>query len=83
MYIVYVLRSKSSSRIYIGQTEDLEKRLRQHNNSEFGGRSYTKLQGKEWEVVYKEEYVTRSEVLSREKYLKSHHGRDFIKSKGV
>lgn len=30
-------------------------------------------------MVYKEEYQTRKEVLKREKYLKSHIGRDFLK----
>ena len=79
MFTVYVLQSKSSSRIYIGQTENLEKRLRQHNDKDFDKRSYTKLSGKEWEVVYKEGYKTRGEAINREKYLKSHHGRDYIR----
>jgi predicted GIY-YIG superfamily endonuclease len=32
MYFVYVIRSESAGRIYIGHTADLEKRLREHND---------------------------------------------------
>ena len=33
-----------------------------------------------WEVVYKEEYESKSEAMRREKELKSHRGRDFIRT---
>lgn len=79
MITVYVLQSQSSGRIYIGQTEDLEKRLRQHNDPAFDKRSYTKLSGTNWQVVYKEGHKTRGEALKREKYLKSHIGRDELR----
>jgi predicted GIY-YIG superfamily endonuclease len=32
MYFVYVIRSETADRIYIGHTADLEKRLREHND---------------------------------------------------
>jgi len=31
MYVVYVLRSLKDKNLYIGQTSDLEKRIREHN----------------------------------------------------
>jgi putative endonuclease len=75
MYKVYVLYSNSFNKIYIGQTEDLERRLSEHNNGLLS--IYTKRY-KPWEVVYTEEYQTRSEALKREKQLKSQKGREFI-----
>lgn len=80
MYYVYVIRSITSGKIYIGQTSNLNKRLEQHNNRDFDKRSYTKLQGRDWEIIYKEEYLTREEATRREKELKSYRGREFIKS---
>ena len=79
MFHIYVIKSQTSGKIYIGQTENLEKRLRQHNDKEFDKRSYTKLNKGPWIITHKENYKTRGEALKREKYLKSHHGRDFLK----
>ncbi len=80
MFQVYVIRASTNGKIYIGQTEDIAKRLDQHNNRNFDKRAYTKLNGKDWKIVYTEEYQTRSEALKRENELKSHRGRDFIKN---
>lgn len=78
MYFLYVLKNKTSGKIYIGQTENLEKRLNQHNNRGFHKNSYTKINKGLWEIVYKETYKTRQEVYKREKELKSSRGRNFI-----
>jgi putative endonuclease len=58
MYQVYVLYSPSFDKIYIGHTSDLEARLRSHNEESTKG--YTKRY-RPWEVVYTENYETRSE----------------------
>jgi putative endonuclease len=81
MYYVYVIKSKTTDKIYIGQTSDLGRRLSQHNDRNLGKRSYTKLQGDNWEIIYKEEFITRVEAVNREKQLKSYRGREFIKKK--
>ncbi|HOK56386.1 MAG TPA: GIY-YIG nuclease family protein [bacterium] len=76
MYWVYVLKNKEG-RIYIGQTEDIEKRLEYHNR---GWSRYTKGKG-EWEIVLKECYNSRKEAIKREKELKTGKGREYIKEK--
>lgn len=82
MYFVYVIRSVSSGRIYIGQTEDLAARLRRHNKDlPVKSKSFTFKNCGPWELVYKEEYETRKLALEREKSLKSHRGRDWLKEK--
>ena len=77
-FFIYILRSKSNNKIYIGHTSNLNKRLSQHNNPNrpFGG--YTKLNKGPWEIVYKEVFITRNEAKKREKQLKSARGRKFI-----
>ena len=78
MYYVYVIKSLSSDKIYIGQTLDLEKRLKQNNNPCNSFSKYTKQNKGPWKLVYKEKVETRVSALRREKFLKSGRGRQFI-----
>jgi putative endonuclease len=73
MYTVYVIVDSVGCR-YVGQTGDMEKRLATHN----AGKSKWTSRGKDWQIVYTEEYETRREALIREKWLKSGVGRDFL-----
>ena len=57
-------------------TEDLEFRLKQHNNKTLS--QWTK-RGNNWKLAYKEEYISKSEALKREKWLKTGAGKDFLK----
>jgi len=81
MFIVYVITSETSGKIYIGQTIDIIKRLKQHNSKGDDHLSrFTKQNKGPWRLVYKEEYQTRKEALKREKQLKSFKGREFVKN---
>jgi putative endonuclease len=75
MFTVYVLRSKSTGKLYTGQTEDIGRRIQEHQQ---GIARYTRMRGP-WELVHTEEYSTRSEAMIREKFLKSGHGREWLK----
>ena len=74
MYYVYVLWSDKLKKRYIGTTDDVIKRLNEHNR---GSNKYTKG-GIPWRMIYKEEFVTKTETLKREKYLKSGQGRAWL-----
>jgi len=76
MYTVYVLRSISTGKQYIGQTKNLQRRLLEH---ELGLARYSRGRGP-WKIVLTEKYVTRAEAMQREKFLKSGRGRAFIKA---
>ena len=78
MFYVYALYNETAHKFYIGQTEDLERRIRQHNEHEFKG--FTSRYKGEWKLIYHESTDTRSDALRREKQLKSGNGRVFIKS---
>lgn len=78
MYTVYVLYNSTASRVYIGQTKDIIKRLNQHNSGTNKKHHTAKFQGK-WELIYQELVATRSEAIKREKQLKSSRGREFAK----
>lgn len=79
MFYVYVIYNRKNGKIYIGQTVNLEERIKLHKEKCFMN-SYTARFDGGWELIYREESDNRSEALKREKQLKSFRGREFIKS---
>lgn len=80
MYYAYVVWNKSKDKIYIGQTDDLDKRKKQHNDPNFDKKSYTKHNKGKWILVHSETFQTRQDAIKREKELKSSRGRSFIRT---
>jgi len=66
-FIVYILRT-SSNTLYIGQTNNLEKRLKEHKEHKRGAKYMRAFDS--FELVYTEEFGTRSEAMKREIQLK-------------
>lgn len=75
-FFVYILRSLKDGSYYVGSTQDLEPRLKHHNEV---GTQYTK-QKRPWELVYTEEHPDRSSAMQREYAIKKHGGKQFIES---
>jgi putative endonuclease len=75
MFYIYVLKSIYFAKSYVGQTDNIERRLIEHNI----GKSLYTNKYKPWKLIYTEEYKTRVEALRREKYLKSRSGRRELK----
>ena len=73
---VYILRSLKDGSYYIGSTQDVDARLKHHNQT---GTQYTK-QKRPWELVYQEEHPDRSSAMKREYAIKKRGGRKFIES---
>jgi putative endonuclease len=67
MFFVYILYSADFDKYYIGQTNDIKKRLSRHNN---GSVKSTKPY-QPWLLAYTEKFNIRAEAMNREKYLKS------------
>lgn len=79
MFFVYVIINLKGQ-IYIGQTDNLKYRLLRHNSIlPTKNNSYTKRMGGPWNLVYKEEFLSRSDAMLRERQLKSYRGRCFIR----
>jgi putative endonuclease len=74
MYTCYILRSKSSERYYVGSTEDLINRLREHN----AGEGKSTRAGVPWEIIWTEEFATRAEAVRRERQVKARGIRRFL-----
>ena len=69
MHYVYVLQSKEGRSIYIGNTNNIDRRLSEHNK---GNVYYTKKHAP-YELVYYEAYIDKKDAVERESKLK-HHG---------
>lgn len=68
MYYVYFIQSKKYNETYIGSTNDLRRRLFEHNNGvEISTRRY-----KPWRLVYYEAYRSEKDAREREMKLKKH-----------
>jgi putative endonuclease len=68
MFYVYILRT-SSNTLYIGQTNNLEKRLKEHQNKSSKSAKYIRYFSS-FELVYSEKYATRKTAMRREWQLK-------------
>jgi len=79
MPFVYILKSPKFHKFYVGSTDNLERRLSEHNS----GLSFYTKRFMPWHVIYKEEFVNLSDARKREKYLKSAAGRRFIKKQNI
>lgn len=75
MYFVYLLENKINLRWYIGFSEDLKTRLKQHNAKK--GAKFTKTET--WKLIYFECYANKKDAIGREKFLKSGSGRKYLK----
>ena len=76
VYYVYVLENQDDRSFYIGFTDNLKRRIFEHQNQK-GGRT-TKLK-KNWKLIYFEGYLIKQDAIGREKFLKSGSGRKYIK----
>jgi putative endonuclease len=77
MYFVYVLRSISREYLYVGLTNNLLRRIRQHQ----AGYERTTRAYRPFELIYSEQFLTRLEARNREKYLKSGSGKEWLRQR--
>lgn len=76
MFTTYAIQSKTRNYIYVGLTNNLERRMEEHN---IGKNRSTKAYAP-FEVIYRKIFDTRLEAREHEKMLKSGYGKEFLKS---
>lgn len=69
MFYVYILRT-SGNTLYIGQTNNLDKRLKEHQSKTIKSAKYLRP-FPSFKLVYSETYITRKEAMQREIELKN------------
>ena len=74
MYTLYILHSKSVDRYYVGYTNNIVRRLSEHNRVKG---KYTDI-GIPWIIVYSECFATKKEAMKRERFIKGRKSKKFL-----
>ena len=74
-WIVYILISEKDKKRYTGSTNDLNRRLHEHNS----GKVRSTKDRIPLRLIYKEEFLTEREARLREKFFKTHKGFNALK----
>jgi putative endonuclease len=75
MYYVYAISSLKRNYIYVGLTNNIERRFSEHNT----GRNKTTKPYSPFVIIYVEEYSNRIEARIKEKYFKSGIGKEKLR----
>lgn len=76
-FYVYVLQSEKDKKFYTGYTQNLELRFEHHQN----GDVQSTRDRRPLKLVYYESCLNQQDATHREKYLKTYHGKMFIKNR--
>ncbi|MBK8946942.1 MAG: GIY-YIG nuclease family protein [Ignavibacteriae bacterium] len=76
-YFTYVLKSEKDCKMYTGYTQNIDLRFEQHNK----GLVKSTVHRRPLKLVYYEACLSQEDALHREKYLKTHYGKMFIKNR--
>jgi putative endonuclease len=76
-YYVYIIYNTKHDKFYIGQTDNLNKRIYEHKNKLA---LYTSKYDGDWLFLYYQKFKSRSEAMLREKFLKQQKNKDFYKN---
>ena len=77
MNYVYVLLSEKDGHFYIGSTNNLKRRFKEHEN----GNVISTKERRPLLLIYYEAGISEYDARRREKYLKSGMGRRYIKNR--
>lgn len=73
-YFVYILKSLKDDKLYIGYTNDLKRRLIEHNR----GENFSTKFRRPLELIYYEAYKNKVDAETRETFFKTGWGRQYI-----
>lgn len=78
MFYVYILQSiDTQDQTYIGFTEDLKQRIKDHNS----GHSKHTSKFKPWQLIHASAFAEKKKALDFEKYLKTASGKAFLRKR--
>lgn len=77
MFYTYIIQSTKDKRFYAGSTDDLRKRLSEHNT----GKVFSTKSRGPFELIYYEACLNEQDARAREKYLKTGMGKRYLKNR--
>ncbi len=76
-YYVYILQSELDNKFYTGYTNNIELRFEQHKE----GQVKSTKNRRPLKLIYFEACLNQQDATHREKYLKTHYGKMFIRNR--
>ena len=74
MWYIYILKSISNGKTYIGCTDNIKRRCMEHNNGKIKStKAYVP-----YKLIFSQEFSNKTLALKREHFLKTGKGRFFI-----
>ena len=77
MFYTYFLISEKDDKFYVGYTDNLKRRIKQHNNGDVESTKYRKP----LKLIYYEVCLNQKDAIHREKYLKTTYGKRYIRNR--
>jgi len=77
MFYTYVLQSIKDFKFYTGFTKDLKLRFEKHEQ----GKVESTKDRRPLRLVYYEACISMEDAIKREKYLKTYHGKFYLKNR--
>jgi putative endonuclease len=79
MYTTYILFSSKIDKYYTGQTDDLDRRMEEHNR----GKTPFLETGMPWNLVFSRECNSRHDAIKLEKFIKKRGATRFLKDNNI
>ena len=76
-YYVYILKSGKDKKLYTGYTNNLKLRFEQHQK----GKVESTKDRRPFKLIYYEACLNQQDATHREKYLKTYHGKLFLRNR--
>ena len=76
-HYVYILQSEKDNKLYTGYTKNLKQRFEIHQK----GRVSSTKNRRPLKLVYYEACLSQQDATHREKYLKTYHGKMFLRNR--
>jgi len=77
MYYVYLLKSEKDGKFYTGSTDDLKRRIVEHE----AGYVKSTVRRKPLKLIYYEACLNEEDARKRERYLKSGAGKKYLQNR--
>jgi len=79
MYITYILYSQRINKFYTGQTQDIVRRLEEHNR----GKTSFMATGMPWVILYSKAFKSRQEAVNLEMIIKKRGAARFLDDNNI
>ncbi len=77
MFYTYILISEKDDKFYVGYTDNLKRRIKQHNDGDVESTKYRRP----LKLIYYEVCLNQKDAIHREKYLKTTYGKRYIRNR--